>query len=80
MNNDTTTPPTDEGLPRHVSSQILDAMDVLSQATNYVELILMAHSSGHTSNRAVAAVANGAVSKLENVQDRLGALVRGETQ
>jgi len=71
----------DATLPLEVKSQILDAIDLLSQAKHFVELIYIAHAGRDSEDcAAVAAVANGAVSKLETVADRLGAIVRGERE
>ncbi|MEI6799042.1 MAG: hypothetical protein WCO04_07485 [Pseudomonadota bacterium] len=72
---------TDESLPEHIRSELLDTIDMLSVAKNFVELIFIAHDRRDADDcAAVAAVANGAVLKLEEVADRLEAVVRGDVQ
>ena len=67
----------DATLPLEVTGELGDIEDMVYVAKNYVELILMAHSHGTgEADAAVAAVAFGAVSKLETVVERLKA-VRG---
>jgi len=77
----TTTIKTDTTLPLEVTGELGDIEDIVSVAKNYVELILMAHSrKTDEAGAAVAAVAFGAVSKLETVVERLSAVRAGALQ
>ena len=69
------TVPDPKPLPLEVTGELGDIEDMVYVAKNYVELILMAHSrKTDQAGAAVAAVAFGAVSKLETVVERLKAV------
>lgn len=74
---DTPKPPASYDPERERDTRLIDALDDLSMARDFIELILMAHRytpAGDSEAKAVSTVAWQAVERLDAAVERLGSI------